>query len=494
MMTDITGMTHKIVKIFAISLALIFVVVFLTASMPQSTTQTNPQVIAQEVANPFQGQPIVSENTNITWSSFNQSMAPNEYLNATAHPEYINAEPSLYYPNYISINPSDIIAPKALQNDPLGNLNTAWDAALIGTSGGALTNSTASVSWSNVSGMGEETVTVDVTGTHPSEYKGVAYRVDVTNYSSESLEYDYVTFIYTLSIPSNTGVIGVLQLHNSSGSYATTAVLNNSGSYYISESLAQIQKGSNYAVTWNTTAGKGYSPYLVIYPQLIIPSGAPTGTYSLTVNGVALTTYPITFGNNANGTTLTQSQGSLRLAEFHPDNINNVTVVGDGYSEALSMPTQMSQNYTQTQNQLTGSNYIEETTSQGDLLYPTGTDISYSGSNVSVQFNGVSGSQIPLLNVNGVSYSTQISNVSGNSTTLIATNPNQPVNVIYQVEYTATQWNSFTAPPFFLSVQGIEYYWWIGLIAIFGGLGIFAGLRSYATGKEENLRAPPKVR
>jgi len=497
MMTDITGMTHKIVKIFAVSLALIFVAVALTASMPQGTAQANPQVLAQAVVNPLQGQPVVSENTNITWSSFNQSMAPNEYLNSTGHPEYINAEPSLYYKNYISVNPSHIIAPNVLQNDAIGNSNINWGhptnwGSLSGT---IETNMSYNVGYANESGEPMIRYTVQVSGGHVGYITAIGLIISSANFSSQNPAYDYLTAAFTVNTPSDSGAVGYMMVRNQT--YPPNVPITpsiESGSYYITESLLQIEKNSGYATTFNTTAGSGYTSQLFIEPALNIPSGAPAGIYSITVNGLSMTTYPITFGSNATGTTLTQSLGNLRLAEFHPDNINNVTVVGDGYSEALSMPTQMSSNYTQTQNQLTGSSYIEETTSQGSLLYPTGTDISYSGSNVSVQFNGISGSQIPLLNVNGVSYSTQISNVSGNSTTLITTNPNQPVSVIYQVQYTASQWNSFTAPPFILSVQGIEYYWWIGLIAIFGGLGIFAGLRSYATGKEENLRAPPKVR
>jgi len=492
MMTDITGMTHKIVKIFAVSLALIFVVVFLTASMPQSTAQTSPQVLAQAIANPIStGQPIISENTNITWSSFNQPMAPNEYLNGTGHPEYINAEPSVFYPNYISINPANIIAKGSLQNNRLGK-GTDWGNisqwGVISTPA----NSTQTVEYANQSGSTMIKMAEDVTGATGGSGQ-LEYIIPTQNYSSQSLAYDYLTGIYTFNAPADSGALGYITLWNSTG-HGTGMGSTTQGTYYLSESLEQIQKNDGYSTTFNTTAGSGYSQYLKIDLTIGMASGSPTGEYSITLNALALTTYPITFGSNATGTTPTQSQGNLRLAKFHPENIDNVSIVDNGYSEALSMPTQMSENYTETQNQIAGSNYIEEETLQGNLLYPTGTDISYSASNISLQYNGISGSQIPLLNVNGVSYSTQISNVNGNSTALVTTNPNQPTSIIYQVEYTATQWNSFTAPPFFLSIQGIEYYWWVGLIAIFGGLGVFAGLRSYATGKEENLRAPPKVR
>jgi len=483
---------QKILYFLPVLIAGIFIAMALTPVTSGGQSQIQPTTTTT-TANPFQGQPIVSENTNVTWSVFNQTMAPNEYLNSTGHPEYINAEPSTFYQNYISINPSHIIAPKVLQNDDLGELSTPWDASLWSASG-STTNLTVSTSWANVSNMGEVKLTASLSGTHSDYNPIMTYVIPSTNYSSPNPEYDYITYVISVSLPTNSGADVIINAFNSTGSNVGISPYLGTGTYFETISLATINNLANYYTEFNTTAGEGYSSSFRFIPTLEIPSGAPDGTYSMTVNALAMTTYPITFGSNETGTTLTQSQGNLRLAEFHPDNINNVSVVNDGYSEALSMPTQMSENFTQTQNQITGSNYIEETTEQGNLLYPTGTDISYSGSNVSAQLNGIPASQIPLLNVNGVSFSTKISNLSGNSTTLTTTNPNQPVNVIYQVEYTASQWNSFTAPPFFLSVQGIEYYWWIGLIAIFGGLGIFAGLRSYATGKEEDLRAPPKVR
>jgi len=492
MMTDITGMTHKIVKIFAISLALVFIVVFLTASMPQSTAQTSPQVIAQAVANPIStGQPVISENTNITWSSFNQTMAPNEYLNSTGHPEYINAEPSIYYQNYISINPADIIAPKELQNDTLGTGDNWANASDWGIVRDGQANTTCSVAAEDLHGQHAIVLTVTISGNQAGISPYAYIQVPLADYPSQSTQYDYLTMIGRISVPTDSGANGHWDVMNSTGSYISTKSTADQ-TIYTSMSLGQIAK--EYGTGFNTSAGQGFSASMKALIQLSIPANAPDGTYSATLTGMALTTFPITFGSNYTGSVITQNTGNLQLSDFHPDNVNNVSIVNDGYTEALSMPTQMSENYTETQNQITGSNYIEEETLQGNLLYPTGTDITYTASNVSVQFNGISGSQIPLLNVNGVSYSTQIGNVSGNSTTLISTNPNQPVSVIYQVQYTASQWNSFTAPPFFLSVQGIEYYWWVGLIAIFGGLGIFAGLRSYATGKEEDLRAPPKVR
>jgi len=225
-----------------------------------------------------------------------------------------------------------------------------------------------------------------------------------------------------------------------------------------------------------------------------IPTTSSPQTVSLEVSGLYITTYPIYLGTNATGDTVTDSFGTIQLADFHPD-INNVSVVNNGYTEALSQPMNMGSNYTYTQAQLTGSEYIEENTREANLEFPTGSDISYSNSNISLALNGIAGSQIGIYNINGVSYSSSVSTTNGNQTLYTGSvNPNQPNNVIIQTEYTAQQWNSITQAPFFLSVQGIEYYWWIFLIGTFGAIGIFAGLRSYSEGKEENLRAPPKVR
>jgi len=483
-------MTHSKKSLIAIAGVFISVAIFLmTATQPAiapeaapATTQTTAGV----------AQPTPYENTNITWSSYNASMARNEYLNGTGAAGYINAEPSVFYQNYISVNPSHIIAPKILENDKLGTLQTTWDSSPWAT-GTSIANVTFSTSQKNISGVPVETLTADVSGTHNARQQGMVYNIPPSNYSSQNLEYDYVTFIMNFAVPRNSGAVGGVTLQNDTYSAIEIGNLITSGTYYFSENLAQIQKNAEYTVTWNTTAGSGYSSLLGIVPYINIPEGAPNGTYSITITALAMTTYPITFGSNYTGSTIT-SAPTLQLSNFHPD-VNNVTIVNNGYSEALSMPIEMGQNYTQTQNQISSGNYIEETTTQGNLEYPTGTDISYTGTNITMSLNGIGGIQIPVLDINGVSYTGKVSNMSGNQTLYAGTvNPNEPNNVIYQVEYTASQWNSITSPPFFLSVQGIEYYWWIGIIAIFGGLGIFAGAKSYATGKEENLRAPPKVR
>jgi len=492
-------MTHNNKRKFVVMAgAFILSAVFLMMALqPAAATQREPAIAPAMIPQAITqaNQTMAYENTNVTWSNYNSSMARNEYLNGTGAPNYINAEPSTMFKNYISIEPSHIIAPKVLQADGLGNLNTTWDRSLWGTNG-AVANVSVSSSWANVSNMPEEKLMVDISGSHGSIWAYMSYAINAPNYSSQNLIYDYLTAVTSVSVPTNSGALGALMLWNSSAKGTDFIKNQPSGVYYLSGSLAQIQKEYGYSVTFNTTAGKGYSSYLEIQPDLFIPSGAPDGTYSLTLTGLALTTYPITFGANSTGVTVTNSTGDLQLANFHPD-ISNVSIVSGGYSEALSMPAMMAGNYTETQNQISTGDYIEETTTQASFAFPTGTDISYSETNITLALNGISGDQIPVLDINGVSYTNELTSLTGNETfSAGSVNPNQPNNVIYQVYYTADQWNSITAPPFFLSIQGIEYYWWVFIIGTFGAIGIFAGLRDYATGKEENARTPkaPKVR
>jgi len=486
-----TLMTHiKKRSLIVIGGAFLFFAIFVMMAMqPAMTTQSGIEPQATTQIN----QPMAYENTNITWSAYNSNMARNEFLNGTGSANYINAEPSVFYGNYISINQSDIIAPKELQNDTLGNMNKAWDSSKWGT-GNTVVNTSVSSSWSNISGTGEEKLTADVLGTQNGENPDIEYTIDSSNYSSQNLEYDYLTLIISASMIRNSGAAAEVTLWNSSGYGYTVTPLIVSGTYYFSENLAQIQKDDGYKTTWNTTVGKGYSSVIDIAIEIGLPPKAPDGIYSVTLNGLAFTTFPITFGSNVSGAVTSQNAGRLQLSVFNPD-ITNISIVNNGYTEALSMPVEMAQNYTETQNQINTGNYIEETTTQASFDYPMGTDISYTQTNITMALNGINGYQIPVFDINGISLSNNLNNMTGNKTLYAGTvNPNQPTNVIYQTYYTATQWNSITSPPFILSVQGIEYYWWVFVISTFGAIGVFAGLKSYATGKEENLRIPPKVR
>ncbi len=482
-------MTHSKKSLIAIAGVFILAAIFLmTATQPAIAPAEEP---ATTQAAATIAQPMPYENTNITWSSYNASMARNEFLNGTGAAGYINAEPSTFYQNYISLNPTDITSPKALQNNTLGTGDNWANVSDWRVQQAGSTNITYSLSSVTLNGQKAIMFSATVSGKYAGGYPYANITVPMADYPSQNIQYDYLTMIGQASVPTNSGALGVMMVNNNTG--GVSWILGSANQpMYLTMSLSHIEK--EYKTGFNTTIGQGFSSGAVAELQLGIPANAPDGTYSIILTGMAFTTYPITFGSNATGTTITNNVGNLQLSNFHPD-VSNVSIVNGGYTEALSMPAAMAQNYTETQNQISSGNYIEETTTQAAFEFPTGADISYSATNITMPLNGIAGDQIPVFDLNGVSYTDTLSNKTGNETLYAGVvNPNEANNVIYQVEYTASQWNSITSPPFFLSVQGIEYYWWIGIIAIFGGLGIFAGLRSYATGKEENLRAPPKVR
>jgi len=469
------GTLKILIPFFAILTALIFLM---------SPVQAATQSVAPQVSTLTNYQPNPSLNANVTWSTFNSSMAWNEYLNSTGGENYINAEPSAFYSNYITINPADIIAPNTLQNNTLGNLKTTWDSSPWSpTTGG--TNLSVSTSQETVLGMPEETLSVDVSGTHVGITPGMSYYLQASNYSSQNLEYDYVTFIISLSMPSNSGSDGGMVLWNSTGhAFGATPSLT-SGTYYFSKNLEQIQKDIGYTTTWNTTAGAGYSSNLKIYPSMNIPSGAPDGTYSITVNALAMTTYPITFGSNYTGSTVTAAT-TLQLSNFHPD-ISNVSIVNGGYTETLSQ-TLSDLNYTSTQTPISSGNYIEQAGYQADFVLPTAPSLSYTSTNFTLPIS-VPGSQFQALDINGVSYLNTISTqTNGTAVLLTGVNPNTNTSYLAYVDYTASQWQSISSPAGIFSVAGIEYYWFIAIGAIASLLGLAGAVRHAHTKADQTER------
>jgi len=466
----ITKGTLKIlIPSFAILTALIFLM---------SPVQAAQQSASPLVATSVNYQPDPSLNTNVTWAAFNSSMSWNQYVTGSGNISTLNAQPSVFYPNYISVNPADIIAPKALQNDSLGKQNTAWDASLRRVYG-STTNVSVSNSWNNLSNMGEAKLTVDISGGHGNAMPYATYIINAPNYSSQNLEYNYLTFIITISMPSDSGAAGSIYLWNSTvnGTEITPALT--SGSYYFSENLEQIQKDDGYTTTFNTTAGKGYSSLLNLEPMLNLPSAAPDGTYSITLNGLAMTTYPITFGANSTGSVITSSTGNLQLSDFHPD-IPNATIVNNGYSEALSQ-TLSDLNYTSTQTPISSGNYIEQAGYQADFVLPTAPSLSYTSTNFTLPIS-VPGSQFQALDINGVSYLNTISTqTNGTAVLLTGVNPNTNTSYLAYVDYTASQWQTVSSPPGFFSIAGIEYYWFIAIGAIASLIGLAAGVRAAHT-------------
>jgi len=470
---------QKILYFLPVLIAGIFIAMALAPVASQSGGASQIQPTTTTATEVNQTMPYL--NTNITWSQFNESMLPNEYLNGTGSENYINAEPSIYYQNYISVNPADVRM--NLKYPSYANTSEAGSFVSDGYGSSSSANGTFTLT-KTANGVYYNATSNANTGFDD----GIGFLIDFSDLPSSDLGYDWITMQYRVS---GTSIIGETAeaIQDGANHNAVMQQLNGTGSGIISYSLEQA-----YNVNHALTEANYTSNYLEPMVILDMPKTTSAETVSLELTGMYITTYPISLGANANGTTIYGGVNSIQLSNFSPDT-NDVSVVNNGYTEALSQPMSMGMNYTYTQAQLTGSQYIEENTREANLEFPTGSDISYSNSNISLVLNRISGSQIGIYNINGVSYSSSVSTMHGNQTLYTGSiNPNQPNNVIIQTQYTAEQWNSITQAPFFLSVQGIEYYWWIFLIGTFGAIGIFAGLRSYAEGKEEGLRAPPKVR
>ena len=82
------------------------------------------------------------------------------------------------------------------------------------------------------------------------------------------------------------------------------------------------------------------------------------------------------------------------------------------------------------------------------------------------------GSQYEVANLNGISYLSEIQSKTNGTFTFGTVNPNSQNTIILEVEFTASQWNASSTAPSFWSIQGIEYYWWVGVIGLLSLIGL----------------------
>jgi hypothetical protein len=97
--------------------------------------------------------------------------------------------------------------------------------------------------------------------------------------------------------------------------------------------------------------------------------------------------------------------------------------------------------------------------------------------------NGIEGNQFIVVNLNGISYLSQIKNLEESQTMEFGSaNPNSPNNIVITVEYTASQWDAVShAPSLWTDPLGtIEYYWYISLGVLLGAIGLGSGLGNKA--------------
>ena len=450
---------------------------FILMAFSPALAGTGQQIETAQQASNYMPAPTM--NTNITWSVFHYGWKTLEYNNGTANTT-LNAGVSNYYANPISVNPTDIQANGTLQNEKIGTSSFIWE----NTSGYINYSTTNDSSYAKItSGKG----TLAISGnTSPEASTCAAYGafINVANFPSNNLQYDYVTFIYGLSGASMTGVYANINLWNSTNYGSQFGSIIHPGQVgYITENLAQFQKQNGYTTTFNTS-GAGKTNSMEIEPQLDMPKSSTTQDYTLTIYGMAFTSYAMDLGTNNTGT-VAKSLGNAQLSSFAPS-FPYTEVINNGYSVAVS---QSLQNETETQSSINDGQYIEAATVQGNFELPTAPDLSYKGSNVSMPIV-VNTSQFEVLNLNDASYLNSLPARDNGTFGFGSVNPNSPNNMIIEQKFTAAQWNSITKAPSFFTLRGIEYYWWVAIIGILSVVGLGAAAASHFGGDEETLKIP----
>jgi hypothetical protein len=438
---------------FAIFISLIFLMAPIGAAShsisPAATSSVNYQ-------------PNPQLNTQATWSTFNSSMAYNEYLNSTGKPAYLNVENGTG--NYISINPSDIQS-KYLQNDNISSLGT-WEniAWTRGTGGGIVQTQGKS---------GNEIYETTNENSTQTSYAYMYYKIPTADLLSNSPAYDYITTIYGIQGTPQTGVMGQIQILNSTEASYTIQSIYPSNTGYISINLAQIEKESGYTIGLNTS-GAGSTQYLKIQFSILVPQSTADNTYNLTVYGMALTQYAITIGSNSTGIQVNNGIGNIYLSKFSP--AIPMAISNSGYSENLTQPLSVV-NYTTTQTPITSGNYIEQVGYQATFRLPSAPDISYGAANFTLPLS-VPADQFQALDVNGVSYLSTIGNKTNGTVVLLSSvDPTSSISYLAYVDFTPSQWQSISHPAGIFTIAGIEYYWFIAVGAIAGLLGLAGGVR-----------------
>lgn len=448
-----------IIPAFAIFIALIFLMAPIGAAShsisPATITSTNYQ-------------PNPTLNTQATWSTFNSSMAYNQYINATGGKAYLNVQNGTG--NYISVNPGDIQS-KYLQGDNITTLG-AWDSTAwtLSSNGGLQTTIGKSGTSEYITATENSTAAGNVVG---------SYIIPLSDLISNSPTFNYLTVQYKFTGDAQTGTDAKMCIFNGTDGTASNSVgiIYPGQSGYFTLNLAQIQKMGKG--TFNIT-GSGAMKELEIAPTINEQAG--TNTYNLSILGMALTTYPIMLGYNATGAPVTQAYGNGYMSVFKPAVPMNI--INSGYTENLTQSMSLT-NYTTTQTPITSGSYIEQVGYQATFSLPSSPDLSYSASNFSLPLS-VPASQFQVLDVNGVSYLSSLGNkTNGTAVLLSSVNPTTPITYLAYVDYTATQWQSISHPAGIFTYDGIAYYYFIaiGVVAALIGLGV-AAKRANTTAKQ----------
>jgi hypothetical protein len=421
----------------------------------------------------FGVEPNPTLNANITWSSFNGSWTnPLEYQSGENQSDtsILNAGMSNYYANPISINPADIQS-NALQKEIAGG-NWTYINSWILNGAETITNTSDSITFS---------LALNSTATQTFD---PYMNINTVNLPSGNLAYDYWTiagYFTTTSAVTNMLYPQIL--------YFNATTQTTSGPLYQNETTSSTGTGwsaqsgtTPFYVSLNMTTSLREATAEQLHINVALPKGS--GTDSITITGMAITGAPLSLGTY-NGKPATASDGNALLQKLNPS-FAYTRITGNGYTVAVSQPMQ---NITTSQTSINNGIYTEQVTYQGIESLPSAPDLSYTNSNITMPMK-ISGKQFQVANLNGVSYLSEVQAKSNGTFSFGSVNPNSQNSIILEVEYTANQWNSVSAPPSFWTepVQAIEYYWYIALGVLLGAIG----LGSWAGSKSDSLRGVKK--
>ena len=467
---------HTKTIIGSLGLAILSALVILTMTAPTAAVMQQTATAAA-TSQPISYIPTPVMNTNVTWSTFNSSWAELEYSNGTSL-NILPAEPNTAVRNPITITPGDI-TPRTLNGKYAGT-------QLLNASNYAQFNSLTVNNYK----FGNEPNGIFLTGNASSTsemFTGIYTKIPWGSMPSQNTAYDYITAVLTMPAGEGNTSSAVMIIANSTAngdygtpSYKTEPLVQTGQSQYFEMNINQMIAGSGI----NINSSK--SPYIYLGFQIEQSAGPPADTpiINVSLTNMAITTYPITLGQNSTGAIIYTATGTANLTKFDPT--VPMTIENEGYTVAI---TQNLQNTTESQSSISSSSYIEQATYQGILSLPSAPDLTYSNSAVQMNMT-VPGSQFEVANLNGISYLSSIQTKTNGTFTFGTVNPNAQNTLILEIEFTASQWNASTTPPSFFSIQGIEYYWWVGVIGLLSIVGLGAAASSHFNGEEENLKVP----
>ena len=415
-------------------------------------------------------QPNPTLNTNITWSTFYNGWNPLEYSNGTAN-QTLNAQPSEFYQNPITVNASAIQSSSLHQeiSSTWWNNSANWWIA----NGGYDTVTTVS----NTTTNGEPSITI---AGNASALGATEQQAEIpftwSQMPSQNLAYDYISitgYTYGTSVPISTSAILTNQTSSGAGHFNNFLTSINESAVF-TQNGNSMQRNEPFFLSTAINAPNvslSTSTGISIGISLSTPEETSTPLY-ITITGMAITTYPLTLGETSTGGehAATGSLGNSHLTTLNPS--FPWTKIQNGYSVAVSQPLQ---NLTTQQNAISSGNYIEQVEYQGQFNLPTAPDLSYGSANLTEAFN-ISTTQTQVLDINGVSYLSTISGKNGTVQLLSSVSPNSQTQFLQIVDYTQSQWNSISVAPGIFTIAGIEYYWWIAV----GGLATLIGLAAAA--------------